>query len=128
MVSESKEYVASSLASISLSELKRLGDDEEYAEDNMLTSNSYMKMRRMKDDAEDQSLKLARENIQVAVDLESDLNVYQETVHPLYEEQQEKVAQLVDKIEQNKNSMSREAAVKVLKTLANEKYKTGKNA
>ncbi len=53
MVSESKEYVASSLASISLSELKRLGDDEEYAEDNMLTSNSYMKMRRLKDDAED---------------------------------------------------------------------------
>ena len=128
MVSESKEYVASSLASISLSELKRLGDDEEYAEDNMLTSNSYMKMRRMKDDAEDQSLKLARENIQVAVDLESDLNVYQETVHPLFEEQQEKVGQLVDKIEQNKNSMSREAAIKVLKTLANEKYKTGKNA
>ncbi len=73
-------------------------------------------------------MKLARENIQVAVDLESDLNVYQETVHLLYEEQQEKVAQLVDKIEQNKNSMSREAAVKVLKTLANEKYKTGKNA
>ncbi len=87
MVSESKEYVASSLASISLSELKRLGDDEEYAEDNMLTSNSYMKMRRLKDDAEDQSLKLARENIQVAVDLESDLSVYQETVHPLFEEQ-----------------------------------------
>ncbi len=49
-------------------------------------------------------------------------------MHPHFEEEQQKVAQLVEKIDQNKNAMSREAAVKVLKTLANEKYKTGKNA
>jgi hypothetical protein len=86
MVTDAKDYVASSLASISLSELKRLGEDEQYGEDNLLTSNSYMRMRKLKDDAEDQALKLARENIQVAVDLEGDLQVYQETVHPHYEE------------------------------------------
>jgi hypothetical protein len=53
MVKEAKDYVASSLASISLSELKRLGDDEEYSEDTLMTSNPYVKMRKHKDDQED---------------------------------------------------------------------------
>ena len=38
------------------------------------------------DSIEDEALKLATENVKLTEDLEGDLQVYQETVHPLYEE------------------------------------------
>lgn len=60
--------------------------------------------------------------------MEGDTQVYTETVHPHYEEQRETVANLVESIEKKRGMFSRENAVKVLKTAANEKYKQGKTA
>lgn len=67
--------------------------------DTTLTSNQYVFLCKQKDQIEDQTLFLARENIQGAEDFEGDTQVYSETVHPNYEEQREKVNTLVESIE-----------------------------
>ena len=51
-----------------------------------MTSNNYIKACKTKDNIEDETLKLATNNIKMAEDLEGDLQIYQETVHPHYEE------------------------------------------
>ena len=86
LVKKSKEQVVSSLSSISLTELKKLTDDEEYREDTLMTSENYLRICKKKSTFEDQALKLSNENIKVAEQLEGDLQVYTETVRPLYEE------------------------------------------
>ena len=52
-IAKAKEEISNSLASISLTELKRLADDDEYSEDTLLTSNAFMKMCKKKDGWED---------------------------------------------------------------------------
>ena len=69
---------------------------------------------------------LARDNIQTAEDMEGDIQIYTETVHPNYEEQREKSQFLVSALEEKQRIFTRENALKVLKTAANEKYKQGK--
>lgn len=61
-------------------------------------------------------------------ELEGDLQIYQETVHPHYEEQRDKASQLIELVEAKQEIFSRANALKVLKTRANEKYKEGKTA
>ena len=51
-----------------------------------MTSTHYVQHCKKTDAIEDEALKLATENIKMVEDLEGDLQVYQETVHPLYEE------------------------------------------
>ena len=76
MVKESKEYAINSLTSLSLTELERLRDDEEYRDDSTMTSNHYVRMCKTKDNMEDQALKTATENIKMAEDLEGDQQIY----------------------------------------------------
>ena len=125
---ESKDALLSSLASISLTELRKLNDDDEYRRDSLLTSHASIKLLKQKESLEDQALRTANENIKLAEQLESDAQVYAETVHPRFEELREKVGPLAERLEQRQSELSREHVVKVLKTLANEKYKMGKNA
>ena len=80
------------------------------------------------DKMEDEALKLATENVKMTEDLEGDLQVYQETVHPHYEEQCEKANQLCTQVEAKLQIYSRANAIKILKTRANEKYKEGRTA
>ena len=44
-------------------ELKRLADDEQYADDFRMTTPGYMSMCKKKDAVEDKCLKVAKENI-----------------------------------------------------------------
>ena len=125
---ESKDFAVNSLASISLTELQRLKDDNQYQEDFTMTSSHFVKMVKKVDQIEDEALKLATENVKLTEDLEGDLQVYQETVHPLYEEQCEKANQLVGQFEAKQQVYSRANAVKILKAKANEKYKEGRKA
>lgn len=86
MLKEMKEQAIASLSSISLTELKRLAEDEEYQEDTRTTSANYVRVCKVKDNLEDQTLKVATENLRTAEDLEGDLQIYQETVHPNFAE------------------------------------------
>ena len=90
-----------------------------------MTSNQYVRFCKQKDGIEDQTLKKANENIQYAEDLEGDLQVYTETVHPLYEEQRDQAKDLLNTIESKQSVFTRENAVRILKLAANEKYKQG---
>jgi len=63
-----------------------------------MTSSHYVKMCKKKDAIEDEALKLATENIKMAEDLQGDLQVYQETVHPLFEENREKATHLIEQV------------------------------
>ena len=85
-------------------------------------------MTKYKDNLEDATLKLAKDNLAAVEHLEGDLQVYQETVHPLYAEQQEKISGLLETVEAKQGLYSRENAIKVLKQAANEKYKQGRKA
>lgn len=87
-----------------------------------MTSQHYTKMCKKQDSIEDQALKLATENIKVAEDLEGDLQIYTETVHPYYEEQRNKASQLLEQVEAKQQIYSRANALKVLKARANESY------
>lgn len=73
MLKESKDYVVNSCSSISLTELKRLRDDDEYEEDTRVTSNPYVRFTKYKDNIEDTALKLATDNVKAAEQLEGDL-------------------------------------------------------
>ena len=90
-----------------------------------MTSNHYVRMCKTKDNIEDQTLKTATDNIKMAEDLEGDQQIYSETVHPHYVEQCEKANGLIHQVEEKQRIFSRANAAKVLKTLANEKYKQG---
>ena len=125
LLNQSKEQIISSLQSISLTELQKLADDEEYQEDTRTTSTNYVRVCKAKDNIEDQALKTATENIRGAEDLEGDIQIYTETVHPLYLEQSQKAQALCQQIEQRQGQFNRQTASKVLKTLSNEKYKDG---
>lgn len=83
------------MTSLSLTELKKLKEDSEYQEDTTMTSNLYVRFCKQKDGVEDQTLFTANKNIKAAEDLEGDLQVYTETVHPLYEEQRDKAKNLL---------------------------------
>ena len=54
--------------------------------------------------------------------------IYNDTVHPHYDEQKEKATQLLEQIEAKQSKYNREGAIKLLKTLSNEKYKQGSQA
>jgi hypothetical protein len=60
-----------------------------------MTSQQYVKFCKLKDGIEDQALFIANENIKDAEDLEGDQSIYNETVHPLYEEQRDKAKELI---------------------------------
>ena len=62
----------------------------------------------------------------MAEDLEGDIQIYQETVHPHYEENRDKCLELIGQIEQRQGTFTRQNAIKVLKTVAAEKYKQSK--
>ena len=55
-------------------------------------------MCKKKDALEDEALKLAADNIKMAENLEGDLQIYQETVHPHFEEQSEKATELMEQV------------------------------
>ena len=74
-------------------------EDEQYKEDFTLTSSHFVQMCKKIDKMEDEALKLATANVKLTEDLEGDLQVYQETVHPHYEEQCEKANQLCTQVE-----------------------------
>ena len=80
-----------------------------------MTSDQYVRFCKQKDGIEDQTLKKANENIQYAEDLEGDLQVYTETVHPLYEEQRDQAKDLLNTIESKQSVFTRENAVRILK-------------
>ena len=84
------------LTALPYSELKRLAEDEEYADDFRMTTPGYTAMCRKKDILEDKALKLAKENIQDAEDLEGEYQIYSETVLPNYQEQKDKAAAFVE--------------------------------
>ena len=128
MLSETKVQMMNSVGSISLTELKRLAVDQEYEEDSRMTSNHYVTINKHKDGLEDQALRTATENIKQAEDLEGDLQIYKETVHPLYVEQRDKTAALIEQVEAKQQLFTRESLVKSLKGVANEKYKEGRKA
>lgn len=86
MLTESKEYTNKSLMSISLTELKRMQADDEYEDDTLMSSQPQVRLTKYKDNLEDATLKLAKDNLASVEHLEGDLQVYQETVHPLYAE------------------------------------------
>jgi|Transcript_2759 hypothetical protein len=65
-IAKAKENISSSLASISLTELKRLADDDDYSDDTIMSSTIYLQMCKKKDGIEDETLKLATENIKLA--------------------------------------------------------------
>ena len=65
-IAKAKEEINASLASISLTELKRLADDDNYSDDTVMTSNAFLKMCKKKDGVEDEALKLANDNIKLA--------------------------------------------------------------
>ena len=67
-----------------------------YMEDTLKTSQSYVHLLKQKDSMEDQALALATDNIKQAEILESDLMIYNDTVHPHYDEQKEKATQLLE--------------------------------
>ena len=115
VLKESKDYIIKSLGSISLTELKRLQNDEEFEEDTRQTSQPYVRMCKYKDGIEDATLKLAKDNLSSVEHLEGDLQVYQETVHPLYAENCEKVKGLLETTEAKQRIYSKENAIKVLK-------------
>jgi len=96
---ESKDALLSSLASISLTELRKLNDDDEYRRDSLLTSHASIKLLKQKESLEDQALRTANENIKLAEQLESDAQVYAETVHPRFEELREKAGPLAERLE-----------------------------
>ena len=98
-IASAKEYIKNSLDSISLTELKRLADDDEYSDDTLMTSNAFLTMCKKKDNVEDETLRLANENIKLAEQLEQDSKNYIENVNPLFEEQREKAAQMLEQIE-----------------------------
>ena len=91
-----------------------------------MTSNNYIKACKTKDNIEDETLKLATNNIKMAEDLEGDLQIYQETVHPHYEENRDKCLGLISQLEEKQGMFSRGNAIKVLKKVAAEKYKESK--
>ena len=111
-----------------MTELKKLKEDDEYREDTRLTSDQYVRLCKKKDKIEDQSLELAKENIEDAEDLEGDHQIYNETSHPNYIEQRDKAKELLSQVEAKANLFSRENALKVLRAAANEKYKVGTQA
>merc|ERR1719469_1838211 len=125
-IKSAKEYINNSLASISLTELKRHADDDEYSDNTLMSSNAYLTMCKKKDGIEDETLKLANENIKLAEQLEQDHKNYTENVNPLFEEQRDRAGQMLELIEAKQGELSRENAVKVLKVQANEKYKESK--
>lgn len=51
-----------------------------------MTGSHFVKMCKKQDAMEDEALKIATENIKLAEELEGDLQIYKETVHPLFEE------------------------------------------
>ena len=67
-----------------------------YMEDTLKTSQSYVALLKHKDAMEDQALQMATDNIKQAEILEDDLQIYNETVHPHYEEQRDKANQLLE--------------------------------
>ena len=71
-IASAKEYIKNSLDSISLTELKRLADDDDYSDDTLMTSNAFLTMCKKKDNVEDETLRLANENIKLAEQLEQD--------------------------------------------------------
>ena len=89
------------------------------------TSQSYVHLLKHKDGIEDAAIKLASDNIKMAESLEEDLQIYNETVHPHFEEQRDKAKDLVEQLEAKSQTYSRENAVKLLKTASNDKYKQG---
>ena len=125
-ISSAKEYIKNSLDSISITELKRLADDDDYSDDTLMTSNAYLTMCKKKDHIEDETLRLATENIKFAEQLESDSQNYTENVNPLFEEQRDRAAQMLEQIEAKQGELSRENAIRFLKTKANDKYKESK--
>ena len=94
ILADSQEWLSTGVMSLSLTELKKLKEDPEYQEDATMTSSLYVRFCKLKDGIEDQTLFTANENIKDAEDLEGDLQVYNETVHPLYEEQRDKAKEL----------------------------------
>ena len=72
-----------------------------------MTSNNYIKACKTKDNIEDDTLKLATNNIKMAEDLEGDLQIYQETVHPHYEENRAKCLDLVSQLEEKQGLFTR---------------------
>ena len=53
-----------------------------------MTSNAFLQMCKKKDGIEDETLKLANENIKLAQQLEEDATKYTEDVNPTFQEQQ----------------------------------------
>lgn len=127
---EFKEYLVNSLGSLSLTELERLSEDPEYAEDTVFSIQQYVKMCKVKDKLEDATLLKANENIKVAEQLEERLTAYNEVGHAAYETSKEKASELVDAVEAKKAelNLTRKDAAKVLKAAANAQYKASKAA
>ena len=64
-----------------------------------MTSNAFLQMCKKKDGVEDETLKLANENIKLAQQLEEDATKYTEDVNPTFQEQQIIATQCIETIE-----------------------------
>ena len=93
-----------------------------------MTTPHYLAMCRKKDIVEDKTLKLAKDNIQDAEELEEALGLYNDTIMPNYQEQVEKASELVAKIDESSGTFTRQNMAKILTTASNDLYKESMDA
>lgn len=111
------------LEALPISEIEKLNIDEQYREDTIFTMPVVMQIEKKQHAIEDETLKMAKENIKKAELAVGDLEVYEETIHPNFVELQEKAQTHLGKIEEKLDNFSRKGHIKVLNDAANVKYK-----